>query len=386
VGGSRGFVINAIDTGLFQGFDVGFCRGEAVFFAAVTDKDEFGFLFESRQIRDVREANAAAAEHANVGERVEVRESDYAGLHAAHREASHGAMRLIGEGAEICVDVGNEIINKDMLESGEVEVRTWAWSWFGRVVGSGGAASATSEWIPAEFHGDNKRPGFSFGEEVVHDPAGVSLASPAGFVFTGAVLQIEHGITIATALVVIGRRVNERVPVGVGGFGEIPELAKLAMRHIFERIKILIFGRDFDSAAPPSRAVEKVAVRIRNFGSIDINRIVVKTFVQWPGVAGPGTVVAFCELAAVPETYANGLSFGRDDAEFDPTFGVNLRILFAPLIGGGGSPVIGGFVSLRASELECKNCDGEDKYGFRIHGIYLILQGCDSVADGMAQE
>jgi len=50
------------------------------------------------------------------------------------------------------------------------------------------------------------------------------------------------------------------------------------------------------------------------------------------------------------------------------------------LIGGGGSPIIGGFVGLRASELACKNCDGDEEYGFRmygfrIHGIYLILQG-----------
>jgi hypothetical protein len=374
VGGSGGFVINAVDADLFQGFDVGFCRDEAVFFAAVTDKDEFGFLFESRQIRDVREADAAAAEHANVGERVEVRESDYAGLHAAHREASHGAMRLIGEGTEICVDVGNEIINKDMLEGGEVEVRTWAWSWFGRVVGSGGAASAASEGIPAEFHGDNERPGFSFGEEVVHDPAGVALASPAGFVFTGAMLQIEHGITIATTLVVIGRRVNECVSVGVGGFGKIPELAKLAMRHIFERVKIPVFGRDFDSAAPTSGAVEEVAVRIGDFGAVDVDRVIMKSFVERPGVAEPRTIIAFRERAAISETDANRLSFGRDDAEFNPAFGVNLRILFAPLIRGGRSPVIGGFVGLRASELECEDCDGNDEYGFGSHGIMLFCK------------
>jgi hypothetical protein len=187
------------------------------------------------------------------------------------------------------------------------------------------------------------------------------------------VLQIEHGITIATALVVIGRRVNERVPVGVGRFGKIPELAKVAMRHVFKSVKILIFGWELDCAAPTSRAVEKVAVRIGNVSAVNVDGVVMKTFVQRPGVAGPGAIFAFCELAAVPETYANGLSFGRDDAEFDPPFGINLRIFFATLNGGGGSPVIGGFVGLRASELACKNCGGEEEYGFRIHGIYLIL-------------
>ena len=349
MGSSRGLVVNAVDAGLFEGFDVGFCRGDAVFFAAVTDKDEFGFLFESRHVRDVREADAAAAENADVRESVEVGEGDGVGLHAAHGEASHGAMRLVRDGAEMCVDVRNEVINEDMLEGGEVE--GWASSWSSSVVGAAGAADTAGEGISAEFHDDNEGTGFSFGEEVVHNPAGVALAAPAGFVFASAVLQIERGVTLA-ALVVIGRRVNKGVPVGVGGFGEIPELAKLAMRHIFECIKILIFGRDFYSATPTSCAVEEVAVRIGNFGAIDIDGVIVKPFVQGPGVTEPRAVVAFCECAAVPETDSNRLSLRREDAEFDTALGVDLRILFAALIGGGGFPVIGGFVGLSASELD----------------------------------
>jgi len=83
VGGSRGFVIDAVDTGLLQGLDVGFCGG-TVFFAAITDKDEFGFLFKSGHVHDVGDADASAAENTDVRESVEVCEGDCAGLHAAH--------------------------------------------------------------------------------------------------------------------------------------------------------------------------------------------------------------------------------------------------------------------------------------------------------------
>ena len=361
MGSSGGFVIDAIDAGLFEGFAVGFCSGGTVFFAAVTDKDEFGFLFKGGHVRDVRQADAAAAENADVRESVEVGEGDYAGLHAAHGEAGHRAMGLIRYRAEICIDVGNEVVNEEVLEGGEVEVRTWAWSWSGSVVRSAGggrsrsgvcgAAGASSEGISTEFHDDDEGPGFSFGEQVVDDPAGVALAAPAGFVFTRAVLEIERGITLAAPLIVIRRGVNEGVPVGVGGLRKIPDLAKLAMRDIFERVKILIFGRNFDGAAPTSGAVEEVAVRIGNFRAVDVEGVIMKSFVQRPGVTDPCAVVAFCELAAVPETDGDGLSLGCDDAEFDAAFGVDLRVLFASLIGGGGFPVIGGFVGLRAGEV-----------------------------------
>lgn len=378
---SGGFVIDAVDTCLFEGFDVYFCSGDAIFFAAVTDKDEFGFLFKGRHVGDVGEADAAAAEDADVGESVKVRESNCAGLHAAHGEASHGTMRLIGDGAEVSVDVGNEVVNEDVLEGGKVKVRTWAWSWIDSIVGPGcgegvcGAAGGSGEGVSAEFHDDNEGRGFSFGEEVVHDPAGVTLASPAGFVFTRAVLQVERRITLAAVFVVIRWRVNEGVPVCIGGFGKIPELAKLAVRHIFEGVKILVFGREFDGATPASGAVKEMAVRVGNFGAVNIDGVVMKSFIQRPSVAEPCAVVAFCECATVPETNGDGLSFGCDDAEFNAAFGVDLGILFAALIGSGGFPVIGGFVGLRADGLGGEDRNGEEKQSFGFHGVLRELQG-----------
>src|SRR5437764_13137228 len=99
-------------------------------------------------------------------------------------------MWLVGKGAEMCIDVRNEIVDEDRLESGEVEV--WAAWWSGGIVGPAdgwgsrdnvrGAAGAAGEGIPAELHDDDEGHDFSFGEEVVDDPTGVALAAPAGFV------------------------------------------------------------------------------------------------------------------------------------------------------------------------------------------------------------
>src|ERR1035438_3843769 len=46
---------------------------------------------------------------------------DGSGLHAAHGEAGHGAMRLIGDGAEVGVDVGDQVVDEKVLECAEVE-------------------------------------------------------------------------------------------------------------------------------------------------------------------------------------------------------------------------------------------------------------------------
>lgn len=124
------------------------------------------------------------------------------------------------------------------------------------------------------------------------------------------------------------------------------------MRQILEGVKNLVLGRDFDSAAPTSSAVEEMAVRIGNVSAVDIDGVIVKSFVERSGVSDPSAVLALREWAAVPETDANGLSFRCDDTEFDTAFGVDLRIVFAALIGGGGFPVISGFVGLRVGELE----------------------------------
>ncbi len=250
-----------------------------------------------------------------------------------------------------------------MLEGSEVERGTLSGS--GRVVG---AASTTGEGIATEFHDDDEGPGFSFGEEVVHDPAGMALTAPAGFIFARAVLEIERGITLA-ALVIIRRRVNEGVAIRIGGFGKIPELAKLAMRHIFERVKILVLGGDFNGAAPTSGAVKEVAVGIGNVCAIDVDGVIVKSFVERPGVAGPCAVVTLCEWTAVSETDADGLSPRRHDTEFDPALGVDLRILFAALIGGSGFPIVGWLIGLRASGLECEEGNGEEEEVFPFHGL-----------------
>ena len=68
-------------------------------------------------------------------------------------------------------------------------------------------------------------------------------------------------------------------------------------------------------------------------------------------VTGPRAVLTLREGAAVAEAHADALGIGRHDAEFDAPLRIDLRILFARLIGGRGFPVVDRLVGLRQAKL-----------------------------------
>ena len=179
----------------------------AEFAAAVADEDQLDLLFEACHVSDVGHGDAAAAENADVRKRVEMGQGDRLRLHAAHGKAGHRAMRLVGERAEVGVDVGDQIVDENLLERAEVEAAASAASARNRRAVRRATAcrscvrpSRPAEMLPPLFHHDDEWLGFSLGDQVVHDQAGVALAAPAGFIFAGAVLQVEHRITLAGSL------------------------------------------------------------------------------------------------------------------------------------------------------------------------------------------
>src|SRR4029079_2982273 len=165
----------------------------------------------------------AATEHPDVGKLVEVGQGDLFRLHAAHRQAGHGPVRLVGQRAVVRVDEGNQLVGQNLRKGGEVEP--------GRPAGGtattlsrprgglpGGtatiragraAASATTTNVSTVVHHDDERLGFTGGEAGVQDQTRVSLAAPAGLVLAGAVLEVQHRVADVGILVVVGWRVDE---------------------------------------------------------------------------------------------------------------------------------------------------------------------------------
>jgi hypothetical protein len=86
-------------------------------------------------------------------------------------------------------------------------------------------------------------------------------------------------------------------------------------------------------------------------------------FVLWPRVANPGAVLALRQgISYAAQVEQDTLSLRCDDAGADAVFGVDLRILFALLVGCCGFPVVRRLVGLGHAQLASyggSNCEEE---------------------------
>ena len=206
------------------------CR--AVFASAIGDEHQFVILLELFHVGDVRRGNAAATEDTDIGEGVHVLGGDGACLHATHRKPSHRAVFLIGLGAIVGVNVGDQVVDEQVLKRAEIHAGHASGSGsgstrsrsastgssggcaYGRGSASGSASGCisgtrASGWAAcgsittgtrptaadvAVRHDDDEGFHLASGNQIVHDKVGVSLTSPTSFVFPRRrVVSTEQG-------------------------------------------------------------------------------------------------------------------------------------------------------------------------------------------------
>ena len=105
------------------------------------------------------------------------------------------------------------------------------------------------------------------------------------------------------------------------------------MRHVLDSVEVLVVSGDLDAAAPAVGTEKELTARVRNFCPVNVNGVIVKAFVQGTRVADPGAVFTLSKRAAISEAYRDALGSGRYDTESHAAFRVDLRILFARLVG-----------------------------------------------------
>src|SRR4029079_13745436 len=105
-----------------------------------------------------------------------MRRCDAPRLHAAHGQAGHGTVWLIRASAETGVDVGNQVLDDYLLKRAEIERAASA---------RAGARRRRVGWSRATdaaiLHHDDEGLRFSLGDQVIHNPTGVTLAAPTRF-------------------------------------------------------------------------------------------------------------------------------------------------------------------------------------------------------------
>ena len=147
----------------------------------------------------------SAAEQPDVRELIEVDHRDGRGLHAAHRQARHRAVVLVGQRAEVGVDPGDQIIDHELSVSaapGTADTKPGSAAAAGACAGApapGAAGRCRAPGPPAATHGagfHDHDHGFDLarGKQVVEDHIGPAHLDPDPLVFAAAVLQIQHRV------------------------------------------------------------------------------------------------------------------------------------------------------------------------------------------------
>ena len=88
-------------------------------------------------------------------------------------------------------------------------------------------------------------------------------------------------------IIVTRWRIDVHFAPGIGGFGEVAFDSDVAMRHIFQRVVIPAFVRDFNAACHAPHAVEGFTARIGHGYPVNQQRIVMKTPANWLGGHDP---------------------------------------------------------------------------------------------------
>ena len=94
-------------------------RDASGIFEAATAQE---YEFDHRLILDIFRCVSTAAEKSVMREDIWSCQGNCLGFHSPHRETSHSTVRLIGQGTEIVINVGDQFVHQDCLEGFYIEI------------------------------------------------------------------------------------------------------------------------------------------------------------------------------------------------------------------------------------------------------------------------
>ena len=276
-------------------------------------------------------------------------------LHAAHRQAGHGAVVAVRDRAVGRVDERDEGLRHVVLERlGHVLHGLPHLRRAERLSGQVGRDLAGAPRVAVGHH-DDHRLAASRRDQVVEDEVRASLADPAGLVLAAAVLQVEHRVARLRLLVVVRREVDERVAPGAGHLRVVPDLAHLAVRHVLDVVVVDARLGDLDGARVLAAAEERVAALVVHLDAVDDQRVVVQAGRERRRRDRPDAVrlLHHVHLRPAPEVQADLRGLGSLEADLHSPGAVDARILGSPDVGRRGLEVdrlLGGADACRGTD------------------------------------
>ena len=240
VGGPFRDIAHHIVAGFLHGLG-GIVDAVGAFLAAATHEN----LLDLVLVLDFHRIILAAAQEAVETEHLGTCQRDGVRLHAAHRQACHGAVVLVGQCAEVGIHIGHQFVAQHLLECLDTAHTIAALAT--------GPESLVGHAVGAD---NDERLDFAFGNEVVHDEVGVALGHPSPLVLAPAVLEVEHRIShLGFVAVVGGRGIDKCAPQAVGALGPEQDLLYETVGNITLLVEGCIVCGNLYAALPTGRAI-----------------------------------------------------------------------------------------------------------------------------------
>ena len=237
-----------------------------------------------------------AGEEAHIAEHIRIEARDVAGMVAAHREAGNGTVLLVGLRAEILVDELHHI-GESTLERALAHLLGILGSHAGHDEALGRFARGSLLPGVAVGHHHNHRLGLALRDEVVQDLRRAPQSHPSLLVTTGAVQEIEDGITLAAGFIT-GRSVDRHAAFLAQRGAVIPHTAHRAVRHIVHFVEVCPSAADDEDIGHCSHVAVDIDVgRVQHLQAVHDERVAVELGTEGFGRGElPHAVLAFLQV------------------------------------------------------------------------------------------
>ena len=280
-----------------------------------------------------------AAEHADVAEQVRMAHGDIAGLEAAHAEARHGAVPLVGQDGVAAFDEGDQVPEQHLREQ------------------QAHLPAVTGSLRHAVSHHDDHLPHPALCQQPVRDAAHMPLIDPACLVFAVPVLQVQDGVLFRR--VVGGRRIDQAHLILARDGGWEAMAGHRAVRHTVQRGPFLLPGHgDIQEIHGPAAAVADRQIGAQHVAAVHLQEEILEAAPQVHD-ALPHVRVRPGQGMRVPELIQHDLLRSRR-LQADPRPAVRQQLI--ALIA----------VAVRLSEVRVERNGGVQRPGI-LHGMILLV-------------
>ena len=192
-------------------------------------------------------------------------------------------------------------------------------------------------------HDDNHGLAASRRDQIVENEVRATLPDPTRLILSATMLEIEHRIVHLGLGVIVGRKIDERVPPRSRHLRVVPNLTHLSVGHILNRIVSRTWLRNLHCTRVLASAKKRMTVGIADFRTINDQCVIVQAGNKRSCGDSPESVrlLLHIHFRSTPEIQLYLCGVGSFHTNLHSSSAIDPGIFRSPDIGLGGTKIVG---------------------------------------------